>query len=375
MGTFKVQQGMLSTTTQFWAFQLKAWFALTSSPAFTKAERVRMGLGMGLLWGATGYGVIGEEVFNEYDKLTGGSTPEPLKQVIQHGIADKFVNDFLTMVFGKDEKGRGSDVALSESGSPLSGIGLPYSALMDDKNLFEFASGVSGYTFSAYGNAISLAVNMWNQPDLSTSEKASKSILNLLSVFPLVSNAQRGIMALNMHRHISKSTLSSDEQITAGEALTLGLTGFMSRKELDVIEDRMTGKKRKLDSLDIGKTTARITNDKMMHSIAEHGTLTTEDWQNIQDTINVVAGTMLPGAKKEFRKGFRQYLNGLPRDKDSLHQYFQSILMLGDDKEADIASIKRSSRFTEQEKEQLIKLVDGLWDNQELAQGALGNGR
>jgi len=381
MGTFKFQRGLLSTATQFFAFQVKAWLAIFSSPAFTKAERVKMALGMGVMWGvAGGYGPLGEPVWEELDKMMGQAVPDNLKKAIQHGFVDFYTNKMLTDLFGTDAKGRPSDLDISGKFAPLGGIGLIGSALTKEGTPLELWAGMSGYTFNNITNAALLANNIWKTSEVKDLDTALESIKALANIFPVVDHFTRGMMAYNLGKHISKGSLTPGEQIAAGEALGQLTLGIMSRKELAAIEDRMASGKARSDVRKSGKMVAKAFNQQLLDKMAANGGIpTAEDMLKVQQGVNAAVSGMPEGLAREFRKSFRSYFAGLKPEEDALMRYIRGNISFSDDREDMIARIRSNPRFTKDEKEQFVNITNLMWDNTDLmkniAERSVGHGK
>lgn len=364
MGSFKFQRGILATATQFWAFQLKSWLAVTSSQAFTKAERARMFGGLALAWGTGGVfaGGLWDKVAQELDIRIEQDT----RDKIEHGLVDYYLNEAATALGGLDASGNKSAIDFSGAMSPLNGAGLIVDAFSKEGTIGGLATGISGYTFSAYINAYKFAAEAWRSPDVSTEEAARTTVTRFLTALPIVGNAQRGIMAHNLLRHISKSTLTPDAQITASEAVMLGVSGFMSRKELAAIELRMQSGEDFRDYQDMGKHLAQHFNDKAFKSLNEYGDIPPKMWFEIEEHFQAVLTDLPHKAREIVRRSFEKYFKGVSVENDAMAQYFDGAFQITPDKDRTMQQMLQDPRLNETQKKDLEVLLDEMYDNNKL---------
>jgi len=384
MGTFKFQQGLLSNMTQFWAFQLKALHALTSSPAFTGTQKMRMAVGMGAMWGAAGYGVVGSETWKQvqtaYHRVTGEEFPQTVgevnvKEMIENGLVHKFFNDMLTAMFGRDDNGQPAMVDFSGQMSPIGGYDIITSFLSKDGTPFEVFAGVSGYSYDNIANAVTFAHNIWRSPLMDSPEKAAKIVQAFARILPLVDQMTRGAMAANLQRHISKSTLTADEKISTGEAVMLALTGFMSQKEVSAIEMRMASSKNYKEQQQVGKDMASVANLLLNQQMDKTGNrLTPEQWQELEQTLQLFTTDMSPQQANEVRKAFNKYVNLMPTEQDAMYKYMTRGFKMEDGYEATATNINGLKYMTNDEKEQLKKVLRVMYENKDMAKEVLNGG-
>jgi len=373
MGSFKFQKGILATTTQFWAFQIKAWEAILTSKAFSKKEKAGMFAGLATMWGTTG--VFAQGMWEKVEAATGNSIDQDIRNYIENGVLDQLLNDLATAMGGTDANGAEAAISFSESMSPLGGIGLVIDAFSrDDGNVFDMLGGVSSYAYSTYKNSYQFAGAVWEDPSMDTPEQITATIGRAMTVFPVISNIQRGRLASRILRNINKSSLKEGEKITMAEAFMLGATGFMSRKQIHDYEMKSNEREIIQDAEDQGRNMAHHFNSKFSEVFNQYGLIPEAKWKEVEEYLNAMQMYASREERRAMKRGFNKYFIGNPESRREANRFLSTTAHTMADRDTAIQHLMADPRFTTEKKEQIRTITEHLFDNEELARGAPNDG-
>lgn len=143
-GTFSYQRNILATPLQFLAVPHKAVLSITTSKLWTPQEKARLMAGSFVLYGAYGVGLVSAVDWLKEQKPD--ALDEDGWQALKGGLVDWGTNSLVNLLL--DDKNENTNIAFSQSFSPLSGGLNPFGEFLTALQEKDFAAVIAGPSWS-----------------------------------------------------------------------------------------------------------------------------------------------------------------------------------------------------------------------------------
>ena len=258
-GSAGYQHGVLGVATQYWSIQIKGLMgmmpaALGGSKQFTAAEKRRLALIQGLMYGpyGIGLGVFAEDrlrgVMDNYGDVVDDATYRFMVDTLTTGLFEAFLNQALYMATEEEGVPAGRVTRVSESLAP--GGGAPNTVIqaienMVDGNILEVVFGASGSAGDRIYQVGSTIRQIWRQRDEEVDNV--ETVQRLLSVAPQVfsgfTNAQKAYYHARVGQIVASNgqVLGDSFPMTEFTRAVFGVNTRVERDYYNWIAEEMTG--------------------------------------------------------------------------------------------------------------------------------------
>lgn len=397
-GSFEWQHGWFANALQFFSIQQKAWLGFISNKTFSPMERAGIVAGQLALYGPRGLGLSGGVwyAWDKYQEWKNPDNPEPpsdkVVEFIEGGMVDVVVNTALEAMSGEDQDvrlsgqlaaGAGAFSTLEEKAVALLTHGTDSAAY----NVLQFLAGPSGTAAERLaevgGRAAQAAKLAWNlraNPEFNeetTREEALRALYTLAEVASGYSNAIKVKMWKNMRKN--EVLMEHFPDLTDEEAFIQQWFGFSSADEQDhweLIRDMEMG------SLTYSKDDAIREGDEIYDrwktTFLRYGLKDGEDLNfQLADELTKIDGMVMiayaddPIQKARVMERIRERMeNDMRYDRTSLAKVIANALNSGTVNYNDLSDLKdrvaRQSGFTEEERQQILFIIDFLMESPEI---------